>query len=214
MEDAIIDKHFILDEFVRDGRSGSSASFHLAPVGKCFVERGSLSRIEEASGYSFFYDENKIDLSRQVSVNAQNKAVKDVLKNILFSTGMTFEISNNQIVLVPEKKAAAKEVSVAVVQQQTHIVKGIVVDNLGEPVPGANVVEKGTTNGIITDMDGAFSLTVAPDAVLEISYIGYVTQSVSVKGKSTLNITLREDSQALEEVVVTGFRSVAEKGRR
>lgn len=151
-----------------------------------------LSRIEEASGYSFFYDENKIDLSRQVSVNA-------------FSTGMTFEISNNQIVLVPEKKAAAKEVSVAVVQQQTHIVKGIVVDNLGEPVPGANVVEKGTTNGIITDMDGAFSLTVAPDAVLEISYIGYVTQSVSVKGKSTLNITLREDSQALEEVVVTGF---------
>ena len=144
-------------------------------------------------------------MSRQVSVNAQNKAVKDILKNILFSTGMTFEISNNQIVLVPEKKAAAKEVSVAVVQQQTHIVKGIVVDNLGEPVPGANVVEKGTTNGIITDMDGAFSLTVAPDAVLEISYIGYVTQSVSVKGKSTLNITLREDSQALEEVVVTGF---------
>ena len=82
-------------------------------------------------------------------MNAQNKAVKDILKNILFSTGMTFEISNNQIVLVPEKKAAAKEVSVAVVQQQTHIVKGIVVDNLGEPVPGANVVEKGTTNGIL-----------------------------------------------------------------
>lgn len=162
-----------------------------------------LSRIEEASGYSFFYDENKIDLSRQVSVNAQNKAVKDILKNILFSTGMTFEISNNQIVLVPEnsRKGSFRGCRTA----QTHIVKGIVVDNLGEPVPGANVVEKGTTNGIITDMDGAFSLTVAPDAVLEISYIGYVTQSVSVKGKSTLNITLREDSQALEEVVVTGF---------
>ena len=61
-------------------------------------------------------------------------------------------------------------------------------------------------------MDGAFSLTVAPDAVLEISYIGYVTQSVSVKGKSTLNITLREDSQALEEVVVTGFGLSQKKG--
>ena len=124
-------------------------------------------------------------MSRQVSVNAQNKAVKDILKNILFSTGMTFEISNNHILLVPEKKAAAKEVSVAVVQQQTQIVKGIVVDNLGEPVPGANVVEKGTTNGIITAMDGAFSLTVARDAVLEFSYIGYVTESVSVNGKSS-----------------------------
>ena len=74
------------------------------------------------------------------------------MKNILSSTGMTFEISNNQIVLVPEKKSTVKDVSVAVVQQQTYTVKGTVVDNLGEPVPGANVVEKGTTNGIITDM--------------------------------------------------------------
>ena len=142
MEDAIIDKHFILDEFAREAEAEvqlRSISLRLENVSLSEA----LSRIEEASGYSFFYDENKIDLSRQVSVNAQNKAVKDILKNILFSTGMTFEISNNQIVLVPEKKAAAKEVSVAVVQQQTHIVKGIVVDNLGEPVPEPMSLKKG-----------------------------------------------------------------------
>lgn len=95
--------------------------------------------------------------------------------------------------------------NVSLEYQQTHQVKGVVLDNLGEPVIGANVVEKGTTNGIITDMNGAFVLSVTPDAVLEISYIGYVTQTISVKGKSVLNITLREDSQALDEVIVTGF---------
>lgn len=168
-----------------------------------------LNQIEEVSGYSFFYDENKVDLSHRVSVNADNKSVKDVLANILDSTGMTFEISNDQIVLVPEseKGNTVKSIvpSTPQPQQQQKVVKGTVLDPLGEPVIGANVVEKGTTNGIITDLDGTFTLHVSPDAVLEISYIGYVTQTVPVKGKSVVSVTLREDSQALEEVVVTGF---------
>ena len=168
-----------------------------------------LNQIEEVSGYSFFYDENKVDLSHRVSVNADNKSVKDVLANILDSTGMTFEISNDQIVLVPEseKGNTVKSIvpSTPQPQQQQKVVKGTVLDPLGEPVIGANVVEKGTTNGIITDLDGSFTLHVSPDAVLEISYIGYVTQTVPVKGKSVVSVTLREDSQALEEVVVTGF---------
>ena len=70
---------------------------------------------------------------------------------------------------------------------------------------GANVVEKGTTNGTITDVNGNFSLDVNNEAVLLISYIGYNTQEISVIGKSTLNLTLTEDSQSLEEVVVMGY---------
>lgn len=84
------------------------------------------------------------------------------------------------------------------------MIKGTVVDNLGEPVIGANVVEKGTTNGTITDMNGNFSLSTSPNATLEVSFIGYITQRTPVKG-STVNITLREDAQALDEVVITGF---------
>ena len=88
---------------------------------------------------------------------------------------------------------------------QNITVKGIVKDNLGESVIGANVTEKGTTNGMITDLDGNFSLTVQKNATLEISYIGYVTQEIAIKGNTNLNIILKEDSKALEEVVVIGY---------
>ena len=88
---------------------------------------------------------------------------------------------------------------------QNITVKGIVKDNLGESVIGANVTEKGTTNGMITDLDGNFSLTVQKNATLVISYIGYVTQEIAIKGNTNLNIILKEDSKALEEVVVTGY---------
>ena len=88
---------------------------------------------------------------------------------------------------------------------QNIMVKGIGKDNFGEPVIGANVTEKGTTNGMITDLDGNFSLTVQKNATLVISYIGYVTQEIAIKGNTNLNITLKEDSKALEEVVVIGY---------
>ena len=88
---------------------------------------------------------------------------------------------------------------------QNIMVKGIVKDNFGEPVIGANVTEKGTTNGMITDLDGNFSLTVQKNATLVISYIGYVTQEIAIKGNTNLNIILKEDSKALEEVVVIGY---------
>lgn len=100
-----------------------------------------------------------------------------------------------------ETKATEKE---AISQQAKKTVTGVVQDEFG-PITGANVVEKGTVNGTTTDIDGRFSLTVAPDAVLIVTYIGYVEQQLSVDGKTSLSIQLREDSQALEEVVVVGY---------
>lgn len=88
---------------------------------------------------------------------------------------------------------------------QTKQVSGVVTDGTGETVIGASVLEKGTTNGTITDLDGKFILTVNENAVLQISYVGYSTQEVSVKGKTSFNITLKEDSEMLEEVVVVGY---------
>ena len=93
---------------------------------------------------------------------------------------------------------------VASPQQAKQTVKGVVEDALG-PIAGANIVEKGTTNGTITDMDGNFTLEVAPNAILEISYIGYQTQEIPVNGQTEFKISLKEDSQALEEVVVVGY---------
>lgn len=90
-------------------------------------------------------------------------------------------------------------------QQKSKRITGTVIDDTGLPVIGANVVQKGTTNGIITDVDGHFSLEIPEDATLEISYIGYLTQSIPVGNKSSFQITLREDTQKLDEVVVVGF---------
>ena len=92
------------------------------------------------------------------------------------------------------------------VVQQAKTVKGTVVDNMGEPVIGASVKVVGTTNGAVTDLDGNFVLTNVPkNATVEISYIGYTTQKVSVAGKSDLKVTLQEDNKALDEVVVVGY---------
>ncbi|MDR1883045.1 MAG: TonB-dependent receptor [Prevotella sp.] len=90
-------------------------------------------------------------------------------------------------------------------------VSGTVVDTGGEAIIGANVVEKGTTNGIITDADGKFALDVSANAILKVSFIGYVTQEITVENQSTLQIVLREDFQALEEVVVVGYGTARRK---
>ena len=94
---------------------------------------------------------------------------------------------------------------------QSVTLSGNVKDKTGEPVIGASVVEKGTTNGTITDFDGNFSLKVSGKHVLVISYIGMKTKEIDVKGKSKLEVTLEDDAQALDEVVVIGYGTVAKK---
>ena len=89
--------------------------------------------------------------------------------------------------------------------QQTKSISGVVVDASGIPVIGANVLEKGTTNGVITDLDGNFTLNVNPGATLVISFIGYVSQEIVVGEQNTYNITLKEDTEVLDEVVVVGY---------
>lgn len=95
--------------------------------------------------------------------------------------------------------------SPSIYQQSTKQISGIVKDQAGIPVIGANVIVKGTTNGVITGLDGDFLLEVPENATLEISYIGYMTQSIPINGKTTFNIILEEDTQKLDEVVVLGY---------
>ena len=94
---------------------------------------------------------------------------------------------------------------------QGREISGTVIDGTGEPVIGANVLEVGTTNGLITDIDGNFKMTVQPNAKIQISFIGYVTQTIAVGNQTTINVTLQEDSQSLEEVVVVGYGVVKKR---
>ena len=101
--------------------------------------------------------------------------------------------------------------SVAVVQQSVATVKGQVVDEKGEPIIGANVIVKGQSTGTITDIDGRFVLDTPKDAILQITYIGYVSQEVKVSGKKELNIILKEDTETLDEVVVVGYGTMKKR---
>lgn len=169
-----------------------------------------ISEIENMSGYSFFYDENKVDLSSRVSLKTKDKSVSEVLSAMLKSTSITYEISNNQVVLLPRSEvknaflSSNVQSSEAKSQQQKKSIRGVVVDEYGVVVIGANVVEQGTTNGTITDLNGAFTLSVADGATLVFSYIGYLDQKIVVKGND-IRVTMKEDAQKLDEVVITGF---------
>lgn len=94
---------------------------------------------------------------------------------------------------------------------QTIEISGTVLDSGKTPIIGASVLEKGTTNGIITDIDGNFTLSVSPNGTLSISYVGYQTQEIHINGKTVFNITLKEDNELLDEVIVVGYGTMKKK---
>lgn len=162
-----------------------------------------IKEIENSSEFIFFYLDKSIDLNRKVSINAQNERIDAILDQLFSGTENSYSISDRQIII--SKKEAP---IVANTNQATKTITGTVRDAMG-PVPGANIVVKGTTNGTITDLDGRFSLDNVPaNAILQISYIGYLPQEIEIGNRSVLNIVLEEDNQALDEVVVVGYGTV------
>lgn len=159
-----------------------------------------LNSISDQTGLSLAYSAQVVDLNRKVSLNFVNTEVSEVLNAMFGNTAIGYEIKDGKIYLF---KAAERTTALA--NQQKKIITGTVVDPNGEAVIGANVLVKGTTNGTITDMDGKFSLEVPEGAMLLVSYIGYGDYETKVGNQSNLSITLKEDSKALDEVVVVGY---------
>lgn len=157
-----------------------------------------LNMIEARSNYTFFYNNRLIDVNRKVSVSASDVEVFKILDSVFTGTKVVYSVVDNRIVLSLKKEFPKN-------MQQNGTVKGVVLDAAGIPVIGANVVIKGTTTGTITDMDGNFVLSAPENAMLEISYIGYLPQTVRVMSGKDLKVTLKEDSKSLDELVVVGY---------
>ncbi|HJA88000.1 MAG TPA: carboxypeptidase-like regulatory domain-containing protein, partial [Candidatus Parabacteroides intestinavium] len=157
-----------------------------------------LDQIEEKSDFSFFYNNRHVDLNRRVTVSVDNADIFKVLDTVFIGTNVVYSVVDNRIVLSLKNEFPT-------IAQNVVRIMGTVVDATGTPVIGANVAVKGTTNGTITDMEGRFSLEVELGATLEVSYIGYLTQAIKVNSKDNLSITLKEDTKALDEVVVVGY---------
>ena len=166
-----------------------------------------LDEIEKQTDYLFLFNPDIVDTERSTSVNAKNQPVSEVLDKIFDGTKVTYKVEGTSIILMKE---GVKEVT-SMIQSQKIKISGNVVDNTGEPIIGASVAEKGTTNGIVTDIDGNFSIDVASNAVLRISYIGYIAQDVIATEGKKISVILMEDTQALEEVVVVGYGTVKKR---
>lgn len=166
-----------------------------------------FDRIEKESEFVFFYSDKVINPKEIVSVSANNETVNQILDKLLQGYGVDYSINNRQITLTKKTSAPVQQ------SNKGRTVQGIVKDELGTPVIGATVMVKGTTIGVVTDVDGLYSIKVPSDeAVLRVSFVGFVTQEVEVGGRSTIAITLKEDAKMLEDVVVIGYGQQKKSG--
>lgn len=195
--------YFLLFTLILSLHAESSMSQKVTLRGSNLSVKEYLNIIEEQTDYLFIYD-NDVNVSRRISLNVENRTIGEVLENLASQLGVGYFQQGAYIVL-SGRKPTFTEVSVPVVQQQGKVITGVVTDSYGEPIIGANVLERGTTNGVITDIDGNFTLHVVPGAVLQISYIGYVTQEIRTGTAASYTIGLVEDTQALTEVVIVGY---------
>ena len=161
-----------------------------------------LREIETRTDFLFVYNQDEINLTRRTSIESKGEKIVDVLSKVFDNTDVFYVIEGSNVVLM--KRPAMQ-------QQGGRSITGTIIDQYGEPVIGANIVEKGTTNGIITDIDGKFTLQIKENAILQISYIGYVSKEIPAGNNTSFSIVLEEDTKTLDEVVVVGY-GTARKG--
>ena len=137
--------------------------------------------VEKQTTYIFSYRDAIVEGKKEVTLNVTNQPIQRLLDDVLHQRDLQYTMTGHSIVVTLKTAGKVKQVS------------GTVVDSNGEPIIGANVVEKGTTNGTVTDISGNFSLNIDDTGILQISYIGFNTQDVAVNGKSSLMINLKED---------------------
>ncbi|MDD7885390.1 TonB-dependent receptor [Flavivirga sp. 57AJ16] len=165
-----------------------------------------LNKIESLTEFKFFYFDHEIDYTKVVTIKAKNEKVSSILERLFANSNIKIEIYEKQIVLKKEDKAPIDNIGNTPLQKQEHTITGTIEDINGQPLPGASILEKGTSNGTQSDFDGNFSITVSDkNAVLIITYLGYSTKEIEVNGKSIINVLLSENAADLDEVVIVGY---------
>lgn len=162
--------------------------------------KSAFEKIEQASKYKIAYNSSQLDANRTVTLTKKSDDVFGMLSQLLKGTNCTYELDGNYIIVKPQAKG----------KSQAHgkkiKVRGVVKDDMGEPVIGATVMEKGSTNnGVVTDMDGNYTIEIPSDGMLAVSYIGCKDQDIKVNGREVINVNLADDNKVLDEVVVVGY---------
>lgn len=180
-----------------DAQQNRSDTYIRVPASSHIAE--ALDEIEKQTDYSFIYDARIIDLSTPLSVALEGRTVFEILSQLFKNTDIAYTVMNDQIIL------SKKEEIIRMRQQSAWKVTGRVTDKNGVPAMFVNVIQKGTTNGTMTDLNGLFSLSLPEKAVLIFSYVGFITQEINYEGQTSVNVQLLEDTKRLGEVVVTAL---------
>uniref|UniRef100_A0AB33JPJ4 TonB-dependent receptor n=4 Tax=unclassified Prevotella TaxID=2638335 RepID=A0AB33JPJ4_9BACT len=163
--------------------------------------------IEKQTTYRFSYPSAAIDDRHDISIQQSKATVAAVLNKALTNRNLSYRIISDKSIAISEKHARTAEVVQSTNQGGRKHVSGVITDNNGEPVIGASIVEKGTKNATVTDIDGKYSITVADGAVLQVTYVGFVAQELRTGKGGSLNVQMEEDLKGLDEVVVVGYGS-------
>ncbi|WP_176801417.1 TonB-dependent receptor [Kriegella aquimaris] len=172
--------------------------------------RSIIDNIESKTEFRFIYKTKQIDLERKVSLRVDKEYIETVLNRLFRDTSTIYKVRGTHIILRrnQEKKISTTEIfkNGPIDQMQDFIATGVITDSDGVPLPGANIIEKGTTNGVTADFDGGFSISVKDEnAVLVVSYIGFSNKEVPINGQTNISVMLEENAAGLDEVVVVGY---------
>ena len=164
-----------------------------------------IESISRETGYKFVYDEDFLSKMSPVTILLKDATILEALQNVANQTGLRFRKQDEMYLIFHAADPIRPDKPEAIVQQGIQIT-GMVADMNGDPLPGATIIIKGTTTGIVSDADGRYAITVPDEnAVLQFSYIGFVTQEIPVGQKKTVNVTLQEATTQIEEVVVVAY---------
>ncbi|MDO5979593.1 SusC/RagA family TonB-linked outer membrane protein [Flavivirga spongiicola] len=168
-----------------------------------------FDRIESISEFRFLFESDKIDLKRKVSIDVKKQKISEILKYLFKWSDIEYQIRDRQILLSKAKKEPTKDKPIIYEDKikQTTTVTGTITDvNSGIPLAGVNIIVKGTSNGVSSDFDGNYSINVKDQsATLVFSFVGYTTKEIAINGQSTINVTMHESTETLDQVVVTAF---------
>ena len=165
-----------------------------------------FNEIEEKSEFIFLYNDNVINLSKKVRIQNNVDNIEEILKQALAGSSVNYKIIDRQIIFyLDEKKELNFERISSLQPDNTVQISGKVTDKRKEPLGGVNIIEKGTTHGVMTNIDGDFTLRVMKGAILQFSFVGFIPQEIRINNQRTLSVVLEEDLQNIEEVVVVGY---------
>ena len=198
---------FVTVSFVMQGGTSYSQKTKISLDKENVAVKEVIDEIETTTEFKFLFNTKAVDLNRKVSLKVKKVSINVILELLFKDVDTKYEIDDRKILLTKNKENKVIMMDLPnLIDLPPKQIAGVITDSKGQPLPSANIVEKGTTNGVTTDFDGKFSITISNEnATLVISYIGFDTQEIKINGESTINVMLKESAADLNEVVIIGY---------